>query len=163
MSVITMNKASNVRKRALALLAAPILADGLAGCETMSQAQQGEIIGGVVGGVLGSQIGDGRGETVAIIIGSIAGSVIGRQIGQNMDDTDRLQTASALNTSRTGQATQWINPDNGRTYTVTPTRTFEQNSGPCREFRLDASLGDNSPEEIYGTACLQADGSWLIV
>jgi surface antigen len=145
------------------LVATFLLTTGfIAGCETTSHAQQGEVIGGVLGGVLGAQIGDGRGRTAAIIVGTIAGSMIGRQIGDNMDDTDRMQTAMVLNDGRTGQGTTWVNPDNGNRYTVTPTQTFEQSDGPCREFRLDARVGDQADQEVYGTACLQADGSWLV-
>lgn len=145
------------------LVAIFVLTTGfIVGCETTSHAQQGEVIGGVIGGVLGAQIGEGRGRTAAIIVGTIAGSMIGRQIGDNMDDTDRMQTAMVLNDARTGQGTTWVNPDNGNRYTVTPTRTFEQSDGPCREFRLDARVGDQTDQEVYGTACLQADGSWLV-
>ncbi len=140
-----------------------LLTTGLiVGCETTSHAQQGEVIGGVIGGVLGAQIGEGRGRTAAIIVGTIAGAMIGRQIGENMDDTDRMQTAMVLNDARTGESTTWVNPDNGNRYTVTPTQTFEQGDGPCREFRLDARVGDQADQEVYGTACLQADGSWLV-
>jgi len=134
----------------------------LASCETMTHGDEGEIIGGVVGGVLGSQVGGGHGRTAAIIIGTLAGAMIGRQIGENMDDVDRMKTAQALNDSRTGTSTTWVNPDTGYEYTVTPTRTYEASSGPCREFRLDAAVGSSPDEEVYGTACLQADGSWLI-
>ena len=134
----------------------------LSSCETTSHAQQGEIIGGVVGGVVGSQIGDGRGQTAATIIGTIAGSMIGRHIGESMDETDRMKTAQALNDSRTGQMTTWVNPDNGNVYTVTPTETYARADGPCREFRLDAKVGDDPNEAVYGTACLQADGSWAM-
>ncbi len=134
----------------------------LSGCETTTHGQQGEVIGGVIGGVLGAQVGEGRGNTAAVIIGTIAGAMIGRHIGETMDDADREQTAMVLNESRTGQATAWVNPDNGNRYTVTPTRTYEESRGPCREFRLDAVVGSQPNEEIYGTACLQADGSWLV-
>jgi surface antigen len=79
-----------------------------------------------------------------------------------MDDTDRMRTAVALNDAKTNQGTTWTNPDNGNLYTVTPTRTYVQGDGPCREFRLDATVGDQSNQEVYGTACLQADGSWLV-
>ena len=132
------------------------------GCETTTHSQQGEVLGGVIGGVIGAQVGEGRGQTAAIIIGTIAGAMVGRHMGESMDDTDRMQTAMALNDARTNQGTTWINPDNGNRYTVTPTRTFEQTDGPCREFRLDARVGDQTNQEVYGTACLQADGSWLV-
>jgi surface antigen len=153
---------TSLRKACAAVLAAMVSITLLASCETMSQGDQGEVIGGVVGGVLGAQVGEGRGRTAAIIIGTLAGALIGRQIGDNMDDVDRMRTANVLNDSRTGTSTTWVNPDTGYEYTVTPTRTYEESSGPCREFRLDAAVGNSPDEEVYGTACLQADGSWLI-
>ena len=133
------------------------------GCETTTHAQQGEVVGGVLGGVLGSQVGEGSGKTAAIIIGTMAGSMIGRHIGQTMDDVDRMKTAEALNNNRTGQSTTWTNPDTGEEYTVTPTRTFEESGGPCREFELDATVGGEPDQKVSGTACLQPDGSWKIV
>lgn len=142
-----------------ALLSALLL---LSACETTSHGQQGELLGGVIGGVIGAQVGDGRGKTAAIIVGTIAGSMIGRHIGESMDDTDRMKTAMVLNGSRTGESTSWVNPDTGYRYAVTPTRTIEQGTGPCREFRLDATVGDDSHQHVYGTACLQADGSWRV-
>lgn len=153
-----------ISKAVAGLLPAIIIgiAISLSSCETTTHAQQGEIIGGVLGGMVGSQVGEGRGKTVAIIVGTIAGAMIGRHIGETMDDADRMQTAQALNNTRTGVGTTWVNPDNGNRYTVTPTATFERNEGPCREFRLDAQVGDNPSEDVYGTACLQPDGSWLI-
>ena len=145
-------------------VASMVTLSGLTGCETTTHAQQGEVIGGVLGGVLGSQVGDGNGQTAAIIIGTVAGSMIGRQVGQSMDDVDRMKTAAALNGNRTGQSTTWTNPDNGREYTVTPTRTYEAPSGaPCREFQLGATVGGEPGQEVNGTACLQPDGSWKIV
>ena len=132
------------------------------GCETMSQAEQGEMIGGVIGGVVGAQVGDGSGQTAAIIIGTLAGAMIGRHLGETMDDVDRMRTARTFNDSRTGQSTTWVNPDTGYEYTVTPTRTYDQSGGPCREFSLNATVGSQPDQEVYGTACLQADGSWLI-
>lgn len=155
-----MKETSNGFRRGLVLALASALF--LSGCATLDRGDQGQIIGGVVGGVLGSQIGDGRGQTVAIIVGTMAGSMIGRQIGDSMDATDRRNTAVALRDSRTGQPTTWVNPDNGARYTVTPTRTFEQQGGPCREFRVDANVA-GEPDRVNGTACLQSDGSWMIV
>jgi surface antigen len=144
------------------VLAAAAIVLQLSACGT-TQEEQGEIIGGVVGGVIGAQIGEGRGRTAAIIIGTMAGSMIGRQIGQTMDQNDRMYTAQTLNDARTGDTTTWTNPDNGNVYEVTPTRTFETASGPCREFTLDATVGGQPGQEVYGTACLQPDGSWKLV
>ncbi len=147
----------------LPIVAMLVVLSTLTACETTTHAQQGEVIGGVLGGVLGSQVGEGSGQTAAIIIGTMAGSMIGRHIGQTMDDVDRMKTAEALNNNRTGQSTTWTNPDTGEEYTVTPTRTFEESEGPCREFELDATVGGEPDQKVYGTACLQADGSWKVV
>lgn len=152
-------KSAGFRKSIVLALASSLM---LTGCATLDRGDQGEIIGGVLGGVIGSQIGDGRGQTVAIIVGTMAGSMIGRQIGDNMDRQDRFNTAVALNDSRTGEPTSWVNPDNGTRYTVTPTRTFERQGGPCRDFEVDATVA-GQPDQVFGTACLQADGTWMIV
>jgi surface antigen len=134
----------------------------LLGCETTTHAQEGEVIGAVLGGVVGAQVGEGDTRTAAIILGTIAGGMIGRHIGQTMDDSDRMLAAQSLNDSRTGEPTTWVNPDTGHRYTVTPTRTYEESGGPCREFTLDATVGGQTDQNVYGTACLQADGSWLV-
>jgi len=139
------------------------LAISLYGCETTSHAQEGEILGGIIGGIAGAQVGEGRGRTAAIIVGTIAGSMIGRHIGETMDSADRAQTANTLTYNRTGEGTSWVNPDNGNIYEVTPTRTYESADGPCREFTIDATIGGSNEEEVYGTACLQNDGSWKLV
>lgn len=148
-------------KSAPLVLAALVIS--ISGCETTSHAQEGEIIGGIIGGIAGAQVGEGRGRTAAIIVGTIAGSMIGRHIGETMDSADRAQTANTLTYNRTGESTSWVNPDNGNIYEVTPTRTYESASGPCREFTIDATIGGSADEEVYGTACLQQDGSWKLV
>ena len=76
-----------------------------------------------------------------------------------MDETDRLKTAHSLETIRTGVPSSWQNPDTGNAYTVTPTRTYESTQGPCREYSMDARVSGKR-EQVYGTACRQADGSW---
>jgi len=124
--------------------------------------QAGMIIGAVLGGVLGSKVGKGHGQTAAIIAGTMIGSAIGGNIGKSMDDTDRLKIAHTLETVRTDVHSSWVNPDTGNQYTVTPTRTYKESAGPCREYTVDAVIGGKK-ENIYGTACRQADGSWKIV
>ena len=156
-----MNKEQTASSRRLSVMVGTVLLLVLAGCGT-THGQQGEVIGGVLGGVLGSQVGDGSGQTAAIIIGTIAGGMMGRHIGETMDETDRITTARTLNDGRTGESTTWTNPDTGHRYAVTPTRTFAQASGPCREFRLDATIDNQPGQDLYGTACLQADGRWLV-
>jgi surface antigen len=130
------------------------------GCTSQPTKQDaGMVIGGVLGGLLGSQVGHGDGTTAAIIVGTMIGAGIGGAVGKSMDDTDRLKANHALETVRTGVPSTWQNPDSGNTYTVTPTKTVETNSGPCREYTIDAMIG-GKPQQVYGTACRQPDGSW---
>jgi surface antigen len=121
--------------------------------------QAGMVIGGVLGGVIGSEVGQGHGRTTATIVGTLIGSAIGGSVGRSMDETDRLKTAHALENVRTGVASSWSNPDTGNRYTVVPTKTIENPSGPCREYTIDATVA-GSKDKVYGTACRQADGSW---
>lgn len=135
----------------------------LGACETVpTKEDQGALIGLIVGGVVGNQIGGGSGRTIATIVGSVAGAAIGGSIGRSMDDTDRLKAAHTLETVRTDVSAQWVNPDTGYEYTVTPTRTYDSGDGPCREYTVDAEIGGKT-EQIYGTACRQADGSWKVI
>ena len=136
----------------------------LAGCAVQpgrENEQAGMVVGGVLGGVLGSQIGRGHGRQIAIIAGTLIGASIGGNVGRSMDETDRLKTAQTLETVRTGVPSRWENPDSGNYYEVTPTRTYDQGTGPCREYTVDAVIGGKN-EKVYGTACRQADGSWKV-
>ncbi|MEN8106960.1 MAG: RT0821/Lpp0805 family surface protein [Pseudomonadota bacterium] len=136
----------------------------VSGCATnQGQKQQsGMVIGGILGGLLGNQVGGhGAGRTAAVIAGTLAGAAIGGAVGQSMDTTDRLNTSATLENVRTGVPSTWRNPDTGNQYTVVPTKTYETNAGPCREYTIDATVGGKR-EKVYGTACRQSDGSWRI-
>lgn len=134
------------------------------GCANYGQQEQaGMVIGGALGGLLGAQV-DRRhhGSTAAIIAGTLVGAAIGGAVGRTMDEVDRMRTAQTLETVRTGVSSSWRNPDTGNRYAVTPVRTYETSSGPCREYTIDAIIGGRK-EKVYGTACRQPDGSWKTV
>lgn len=132
----------------------------VAGCTTPpTREQTGMVIGGALGGLLGSHVGEGSGRTAAIIVGTLIGASVGGSVGRSMDEQDRIKTANALETVRTGVPSTWRNPDSGNTYTVTPTSTYDTAAGPCREYTVDAMIGGKK-ETVVGTACRQADGSW---
>ncbi len=131
------------------------------GCTTTHE-QSGALTGALVGAAVGSTIGKGRGNALAIWLGAVVGANIGTTIGRYMDEQDRLRTSNILETKRTHSSTTWVNPDTRHRYTVTPTRTYTVAEGPCREFTVDAKIG-GSTEEVYGTACRQADGSWKVI
>jgi surface antigen len=147
---------SNRVKAAVAAVAVA----ALAACETPPTKQQtGAVTGAVVGGVVGSTIGGGTGRTVAIVAGTVAGALFGSHIGKRMDEADRLKAAQALENSPSGERSTWKNPDTGTEYTMTPTRTYQTGTGPCRDFTVDAKI-DGKPEKVQGSACRQADGTW---
>lgn len=119
----------------------------------------GAAAGGAAGGLIGSSLG-GAAATAA---GVLLGGLLGAAVGQQMDSNDYYQMRHSLETSRTGHSTQWHNPDTGALYQVTPTRTFDNQSGqPCREFNTTASIGGQR-QNVHGVACREGDGSWRIV
>jgi surface antigen len=119
----------------------------------------GAVIGGAAGGVIGSQFGKGSGKTVATIGGAIAGVLIGGAIGRSMDEADQACVAQTLEQAPARHAVAWSNPDGGR-YRVVPLAGYEDREGRiCRDYRTTATI-EGRAQEIYGTACRQADGSW---
>ncbi|MDZ4100741.1 MAG: RT0821/Lpp0805 family surface protein [Hydrogenophaga sp.] len=150
-----MNTSSLKRSLSVALAAFALVA-----CQTpVTQEQSGMVIGGLLGGVVGSQFGHGSGRTAAVILGTLTGVAVGGTVGRSMAERDRYLTAQTLETVRTGVPSQWVNPDTGHRYTVVPTRTYGSDDGPCREYQVSAVIGGRI-EQMWGTACRQADGSW---
>ncbi len=130
------------------------------GYSTPSKQTQGAVAGGVIGGLLGSTVGDGRGTVWAAAAGTLIGALAGAHVGRQLDELDRYHAGRTLETAPTGATKEWVNPDSGTAYSVTPTRTYDSGHGtPCREFTMDADIGGQT-EQVYGTACRQADGSW---
>ena len=117
--------------------------------------------GAVTGALIGRTIGSGTTREVATIAGAIAGAYVGRSIGRYMDEVDRMRLNKALETTRTGQAASWRNPDSGNRYSVTPTRTTYTQSSPCREYSIQAVIGGRS-QTVHGRACRQPDGKWVV-
>ncbi|BCR04242.1 hypothetical protein DESUT3_13110 [Desulfuromonas versatilis] len=141
----------------------------LAGCAPVMgpHEQGGTLLGAATGALAGSQIGDGRGRLVAVAIGSLAGALIGQGVGQSLDRADQLtmqrNARVALDQGRPYLASTWVNPDTGSSGSVTPVRTFGTTDGRyCREYLQNVLVG-GVQQQAYGTACRQADGSWLIV
>lgn len=143
----------------------------LAGCAGDDGPSGGEVAGAaggaVVGGVVGSQIGSGTGRLIATGAGAALGALVGQQIGKALSEEDEERmtatTGDALENNRTGETSTWNNPDTGHRGEVTPTETYRRDDGqPCREFRQTVYI-DGEPEQAYGTACRQPDGTWKIV
>jgi len=133
---------------------------GLFASSCRTQQETGTLVGAGLGGTAGALIGDEAGAIVGAAVGGVLGNVIGRE----MDLEDRRRFAYALENTPTYRTQTWIDPDQDARYSVTPTRTFylDDRRGPCREFRMLAEV-DGRPQELFGTACRQPDGSWQIV
>ena len=122
----------------------------------------GALIGGAGGAALGSTIGKGDGQTAAIIGGAILGVMVGGSIGRSMDDVDQNCIGQALEHAPDGRTIVWNNPANDAQYEMTPTRTIQvADNRYCREYTTTATVA-GSPQQAYGRACRQPDGSWEI-
>lgn len=129
---------------------------------TVSREQGGAAAGAVVGGVVGSQIGGGHGQDIATALGIIGGALVGASLGRSFDQLDANNTNRALETTKTNQASSWVNPDSGNQYTITPTKTYQTQSNQyCREYQTSVTIGGEL-QKGYGTACRQPDGQWEI-
>jgi surface antigen len=123
----------------------------------------GTLFGGAVGGIAGSQIGDGSGRTAAIIGGTVIGAIFGNSLGRDVSPYDHVHAANVFEVTPAQQTVAWQNPDNGMAYQVTPTRTYQLNTGQyCREYQATATVGGR-PQATYGTACRTPDGDWQIM
>jgi len=132
----------------------------LSGCNQLQNEDVGVVLGGALGGLVGSQVGSGSGQLVATAAGALLGGLVGSNIGRSMDELDRLQANNALENNETGDTSTWQNPDTGSSYAVTPTRTYESDGGPCREYSTEAWI-EGEHETVRGTACRQSDGTWV--
>ncbi len=130
----------------------------LTGCNPTKQ-DIGTLVGAGSGAFIGSQIGGGTGQLAAVAIGALLGGYIGGSIGQDMDELDQYKTQRILETSPTGSTVAWNNPDTDIDYSVTPTRTYESATGPCRDYTTEAVI-EGRAEIVHGTACRGSDGSW---
>ena len=119
----------------------------------------GGAIGATIGGLIGSQIGDGRGQMAATGAGVLLGAILGIQAMSSMTPADEGCAMQTLERAPEDQTVRWQNPDTNAHYTVTPTRTTEENGRYCREYTTTVTIGGKL-EEAYGRACRQPDGSW---
>jgi len=159
-------KLRTVFGRITAMLAVLVLA---AGCVTGSGQKQtaGTVIGAGVGGLAGSQFGKGRGQLAAVTAGALIGALLGSETGASLDRADEAYMTRAQNQASSapvGEPIVWSNPESGNSGTVVATREgTAQNSGKlCREYHHTVYVG-GEPQDAYGVACREVDGSWTVV
>lgn len=81
--------------------------------------------------------------------------------GYLVSSTFVRQNNQALENNKIGETSRWDDPD-GKTYSVTPTRTYYQGDTPCREFRQTVEI-EGQLETLTGQACRQANGTWKLM
>ena len=144
-----------IRKRlVVVLLALPFLG----ACE-LYLASKPEITGGVLCNVLGHQVVDDSSRGAATSESVPLGTFLGRRTSRQVYLIDELKTSEALESSCDGHATLWRNTDTDQRYSVRPMRTYQGQSGRCREFTTVAE-NEGREQVIKGTACRQPDGTW---
>ena len=152
-----------------ALVIAAVIAALVTGCQNGqsdfgAKTGVGAALGAAGGGLLAAAVGgSGAGIAAGVLLGGLAGGAL----GSSLDAQDRRiasqNSQNSLETAPSGTTTTWRNPDSGNSGTVTPTRTYQDNSGQyCREYQQTITVGGKQ-EQSYGTACRQSDGSWMIV
>jgi surface antigen len=146
-----------------------VVAVSLVGCQSTGQGEKelgGTLVGAGLGGLAGSAIGSGTGQLAAVGAGVLLGGLLGNQVGRSLDRADRMAIERAQQSAYTapvGQQITWSNPQSGHSGTITPMRDGRDAAGnQCREFQQTINVG-GQPQQGYGTACRQPDGTWKIV
>jgi surface antigen len=119
----------------------------------------GAAVGGAAGGLIASEVADGKQRAKAIAGGALLGILIGGSIGNAMDQLDERCVGQVLEHAGSEQSVRWRNPDSGAAVQVTPRRTWEEEGRYCREYTTTVRI-DGKPQQAWGTACRQPDGSW---
>lgn len=86
---------------------------------------------------------------------------------QRLDSTDQQirseTTQAALENGPLGEARNWTNPASGHRGTVTPTRTYaEESERPCRDYQTTVTVEGDTETSLY-RACREPDGEWVVV
>lgn len=121
-------------------------------------------LGGAAGGGLIAAAAGGGPAAIAggVILGGLLGGAVGNALDQRDKELALKEAQQSLEYSKSGQTSQWQNPDSGNSGTFTPTRTYQTQSGQyCREYTQEIFVAGEK-HESYGTACRQPDGSWQI-
>jgi len=160
-----------MRRKTLCKVAAIVLLTfTLSSCAAMQQEYQ-ENPKAMLGGLLGAGAGAGiaalaGGSPAAIVGAAVGGALIGGFVGHKMDNSDKQKATQAaqqaFEQNQAGQPSVWNNPQTGNSGSITPTKTYQLANGQyCRQYQQTITIG-GEPQQSYGTACRQPDGTWQI-
>jgi len=104
---------------------------------------------------------------LSLVLGTGFAGVPVSAFGEPLDAVEQLSADDtfqyALEYNQSGTAASWHNPADDHSGRTTPLRTFQTAEGVyCREFQQTIMI-DDQPQDGYGTACRQPDGTWGIV
>ena len=147
-----------------------LLSVAVVGCESVQENPKtaaGTLVGAGLGALAGSQFGSGKGALAATAVGALAGAWLGSEVGKSLDRADKAHlqrtTHSSLESSPSGMAASWRNPDSGNSGTVMPLNSYKAaNGADCRDFETTINVGGRD-EKATGRACRQPDGTWRVV
>ena len=116
--------------------------------------------GGYSGYLIAKEMGNNKYIIPFAILGSLVGGYIGSEIGENLDSR---VAASILETNKTNETTKWKNPDEDLNASITPTKTFKNESNDdCREFEY-SYIHKGTSSQGKNIACRDNSGNWKIV
>lgn len=151
------------------LIFVAVLALGLAACEQTTGAGRsgsqtvGTIGGAVLGGLAGSQLGSGTGQIASAAAGTLLGAYLGSQLGKRLDERDQTAAAEAEQQALArNEPTDWSNPSTDHRGVVEPVRSYSRDGRQCRDYVHTVYI-DGRAEDVRGTACQRADGTWEVV
>lgn len=159
------------KKARAAISSIAILA--LAGCAGIPKTREdkvavGTVAGAVAGGVAGYYLlGAGSGVWVAALVGAGGGAVGGYFLAERLTQWDRRmmqeKAYDALSNAPAGETVSWANPDTGTQGSMTPLRTFVDESGRmCRDYYATLRL-EGEDFTAAQSACRTPTGAWIIV
>ncbi|MBM9518440.1 glycine zipper 2TM domain-containing protein [Desulforhopalus vacuolatus] len=151
-------------KKFAALVTAAALTLSLSGCadQGITKGTAGAGIGAASGALLGQAIGH---NTQATLLGAAIGTVLGYIVGNEMDKADRIRLNEVYNSSPSGSAVAWENPDTGNSYSVVPQPAYypdHNQASPCRKAEILATI-DGKVQKTFTTACRNPQtGEWIL-
>ncbi len=150
-----------------------VLVVGLSGCAGLKERTQqvtwlevvGTVGGAAVGGIAGSQLGAGFGNSLYMAAGTLIGGAAGYATVRRLAPADQAlydaTATKALAEARPGEILSWNNPNSGNSGIFRTINSYQTAGGRlCRGYRTTVAFSD-AVEAGGGTACQQADGSWI--
>lgn len=137
-----------------------ILVFALGACA--NKAQTGAGAGALAGATIGALAS--KNKLTGAAIGAGAGLLLGYVIGNEWDKSDNQKLSHTLETSPSGQTSNWRNPDTGRYYSATPDPAYTgSDERTYRDVTIETTDADGKPQKVKAKAYRNADGTWQLV